>query len=94
VSEQEHHHSHKKLYMWVFFGLFVLTILEVWIPSWPYSYAIKSSLIVFLACVKAWMVAYFFMHLNEEKAWLKFIALIPLSAGVYALVNILEAIYR
>ncbi|EQC49664.1 cytochrome C oxidase subunit IV family protein [Bacteriovorax sp. DB6_IX] len=89
------HHSHKKLYWGIFFALAVLTGLELLIPGLEgVSYAIKASSLIGLALGKAFLVAYFYMHLNEEKGWLKFIAAIPCSAGVYAAVVILESMFR
>lgn len=89
------HHSHKKLYIIIFFALTILTGLELVIPGLEgVSYGIKASSLVGLAFGKAFLVAYFYMHLNEETGWLKFIAAIPLSAGIYATVVILESMYR
>ena len=46
----------------------------------------------FLFCfAKAFVVAYWYMHLKEENKWLKFIAAIPISAFIYAVVVILES---
>ncbi|OIQ18589.1 MAG: hypothetical protein BM556_10070 [Bacteriovorax sp. MedPE-SWde] len=89
------HHSHKKLYIGVFFALAILTGLELLIPGLEgVSYIMKASSLTGLAFGKAFLVAYFYMHLNEEKGWLKFIAAIPCSAGIYAAVVILESMYR
>lgn len=94
MSAQEHH-SHKKLYIIIFFALALLTGLELIIPGLEgTSYVFKATSLTGLAFGKAFLVAYFFMHLNEEKSWLKFIAAIPLSAGIYATVVILESMYR
>ena len=89
------HHSHKKLYIALFFALAFLTGVELAIPGLPnVAKIIKDSALIALALGKAFLVAYFFMHLNEEKGWLKFIAAIPISAGVYATVVILESMFR
>jgi cytochrome c oxidase subunit 4 len=34
------------------------------------------------------------MHLKEEKAWLKVIAAVPISAAIFAIVIILESQFR
>ncbi|MGB0452730.1 MAG: cytochrome C oxidase subunit IV family protein [Bacteriovoracaceae bacterium] len=82
-------------YWLVFAALCVLTIIEIWIPETEnLSYAMKASSLTFLAIGKAFVVAYFYMHLNHETKWLKFIAAIPISAGIYAIVVILESMYR
>ncbi len=88
------HHSHKKLYFTVFGGLAILTVLELLVPEMKLVYALHASLLTFLAIVKAFLVAYFFMHLNEETKWLKFIAVIPITAGLYALLVCIETLAR
>lgn len=87
--------SHFKEYMIVFGVLALLTILEVLVPSLKdTSNAIKASALILLAIGKAFVVAYYYMHLNEERAWLKFIAAVPLAAAAYATVLILESMFR
>lgn len=93
-SHAEEHKSHVKLYLVIFVLLGILTALEIYLPDLDISYASKAGGLVALAVAKASMVGYFYMHLNEEKAWLKFIALIPLSAILYAVTLILESTYR
>jgi caa(3)-type oxidase subunit IV len=90
----EGHHSHKKLYYLIFGALTILTIAELYVPEMSVAYNIKAALLTFLAVVKAFLVAYIFMHLNEETRWLKFIAAIPISAGIYAAVVMLESYFR
>lgn len=94
MSGHEAHTSHKKLYIWIFVVLAVLTVLELFVPDLPMSTFKKGSALTALAIVKAFCVAYWYMHLNEEKAWLKFIAAIPISAAAYATIVILESLYR
>lgn len=85
----------QKSYVYVFFVLCFLTLLELKIPELQnVAYSIKASALTLLAIGKAFVVAYFYMHLNHEKSWLKFIAAIPISAGIYAAVVILESLYR
>lgn len=88
------HKSHTKEYIIVFFVLTFLTILELMIPGLKTEYWHKVVGLVGLAFGKAMVVAYFYMHLKEETAWLKFIAAIPLSAALYAAALILEGMYR
>ncbi len=94
MSEVTQHHSHKKLYFTVFASLAILTVIELIIPDMKLPYAIHASSLTFLAIVKAFLVAYFFMHLNEETKWLKFIAIIPVTAGLYALMVCIETLAR
>lgn len=88
------HKSHWKEYFIIFLLLTFLTVVEIVIPGLDTKYAYKASALIFLAIGKAFIVAYYYMHLKDEKGWLKFIAAIPISAGLYALVVILESIYR
>ena len=88
------HKSHWKEYFIIFLILTFLTAVEIVIPGLDTAYVYKASSLVFLAIGKAFIVAYYYMHLKDEKGWLKFIAAIPISAGLYALVVILESVYR
>lgn len=86
--------SHTAEYIIVFVVLTVLTALELAIPGLNTEYKYKAISLVGLALGKAFVVAYFYMHLKEEKAWLRFIAAIPISAGLFAVAVILESVYR
>lgn len=88
------HKSHTVEYVIVFVVLSFLTALELAIPDLKVAYHLKAISLVGLALGKAFVVAYFYMHLKEEKAWLKFIAALPISAAIFAIVIILESIYR
>ena len=88
------HKSHWKEYFLIFLLLTFLTIVELIIPGLDTKYFYKASSLVLLAIGKAFIVAYYYMHLKDERGWLKFIAAIPISAGIFALVVILESIYR
>lgn len=89
------HKSHFKEYMVIFFLLSLFTGIELMIPnSESLSKVAKGVSLTFFACLKAWLVAYFYMHLKDEKAWLKFIAAIPLVAGLFAYVLVIESQYR
>lgn len=86
--------SHVKEYMIIFFALGILTIVEVIIPELKLSYLWHAGGLTFLALVKAFLVGYYYMHLKEEQPWLKFIALIPISAFIFATVICLETAGR
>ena len=95
MSEHNHSHkSHTKEYIIVFFVLAFLTALELAIPGLKVAYHLKAIGLVGLALGKAFVVAYFYMHLKEERGWLKFIAAIPISAAFFAIVLMLESFYR
>ena len=88
------HVSHKKLYIAVFIALAVLTAIELVIPEMDMTQFVKGVWLTVVAIIKAGLVGWYFMHLNEERAWLKFIALIPCAAFIYAYVVIIESLYR
>ncbi len=94
MSDTHAHKSHKVEYIVIFFILGFLTILELMIPGLDTKYAYKATGLVGLAFGKAFIVAFFYMHLKEEKGWLRFIAAIPLVACVYAVGLILESTFR
>ncbi|MBL7665607.1 MAG: cytochrome C oxidase subunit IV family protein [Bacteriovoracaceae bacterium] len=100
MSDANHHHghhehkSHKKMYFIVFGALAVLTVLELLVPDMKWPYALHSSSLTALALIKAFLVAYFFMHLNEEQRWLKFIAIIPVAAVLYTAMVAVETLSR
>ncbi len=96
ASHDAHPHvSHKKEYLVIFVILAVLTGIEIWVAEIPgLSKFGKGSALTGLAVGKAAIVAYYYMHLKEETKWTKFIAAIPIMAGVYATVLCLEAIYK
>jgi len=99
MSEHNHvqahaHKSHTLEYIIVFVALSLLTGLELAIPNLNVAYHLKAIGLVGLALGKAFIVAYFYMHLKEEKGWLKFIAALPILAGFYAVALILESMYR
>jgi cytochrome c oxidase subunit 4 len=88
------HVSHTKEYIFIFVILTVLTIVELYVPGLSISKFKKVTSLIALAFGKASVVGYYYMHLKEEKAWLKFIALVPLAAVLYAAVLMLESFYR
>ncbi len=88
------HKSHRAEYFKVFAVLTILTIVELIVPNMKIAYFAKATALTGLAVGKAAIVGYFYMHLKEETPWLKFIALIPISAVAYAVMVVLESLYR
>ena len=88
------HKSHKKEYFIVFAALTILTVLELMVPEMKWPYSLHASSLTTLAIVKAFLVAYFFMHLKEETRWLKFIAVIPVTAALYTTMVAVETLAR
>jgi len=83
----------KKPYILVWVALGVLTVVEVLAALQLHGTAKWASLVV-LATVKAGFVAWWYMHLNKEYGWLKFIAILPITAAVYAVVLMREVVAR
>jgi cytochrome c oxidase subunit IV len=95
IQKPHEHKSHVKEYMAIFFLLGLFTLIEIWVPSiQSLSQIIKGVILTILASIKAWMVAFYYMHLKDEKTWLKIIAAIPLSAVAYAYFLVLESLFR
>lgn len=94
MSEQVKHHSHKKTYIMVFIALAVLTVIEVLVPELDTSYAMIASSLTLLAIAKVFLVGYYFMHLDEESNWLRFIVFMPIFAVAYAVMVTVESLYR
>jgi caa(3)-type oxidase subunit IV len=89
------HKSHKKEYIVIFVILALLTAIEIWAAELKaLSKFQKGSALTFLAVGKAFIVAYYYMHLKEETRWMKLIAAVPIMAGVYATVLCLEATFK
>jgi cytochrome c oxidase subunit 4 len=60
--------KHVKIYLVVFVALLVGTILTVWLNSVHFdSLATTITIALFVAAIKAFLVAGFFMHLISEK---------------------------
>ena len=60
--------KHNKVYMAVFVALLIGTVLTVWLNYFHFdSVALTVSIALFVATVKASLVAGFFMHLISEK---------------------------
>lgn len=60
--------KHLKIYIGVFVALLVGTLLTVWAWTWHFeTAAITIGVALFIACVKAFLVAGFFMHLISER---------------------------
>lgn len=88
------HVSHRREYFKVFLVLTALTIIELIIPNMTLSKFAKGSSLTGLALGKAAIVGWSYMHLKDETKWMRFVALIPISAFFYALFVVLESMYR
>ena len=89
-----HAKSHAREYLAVFGVLALLTVAELLVPELPVGRLAKGTALVALAAAKAFLVGWFFMHLKDERAWLKGIACAPLAAALFAAAVILDSIHR
>ena len=72
----EHKHPN---YMAIFWGLAVLTVVEIGVVFLPFGKFTNGVLLCALAVTKAAMVAMYFMHLKFETKTLGWIAVTPLA---------------
>jgi cytochrome c oxidase subunit IV len=81
-------------YMAVFWGLLVLTLVEVAIVYLhvPRSYLVIA--LILMALMKAFLVAWYFMHLRSERWTLITMTVIPLLLAVDLLLGLLPDIAR
>lgn len=94
MSGEVGHKRHTKEYMIIFFLLALLTAVEVAVPEFDIAYLWKASSLTFLAFGKAFLVAYYYMHLKDETKYMSFLAAVPLVAVLYAVALMLESVYR
>lgn len=82
APEAPEYHPHTGLYLGIFFGLCVLTAVELVVP-WAFHsfFSILVFLLMVLAFAKAGLVGVFFMHLKDEH-WSVFVALGCSVAGI------------
>ena len=74
MSDAHSHHSHADIkkhvrtYLVIFIALLVGTVVTVWLNSVHFdSLVLTISIALFVAVIKAGLVAGFFMHLIDEK---------------------------
>ena len=69
-------------YSHIFWALLILTILELSVASLHLSKTISICSLVFLAIIKASLVALFYMHLKFEKLLLYMIITVPFFLSI------------
>ncbi|MFT5287164.1 MAG: cytochrome c oxidase subunit 4 [Planctomycetota bacterium] len=87
----------RQLYVTIFLILGFLTFLELFVPSVygaTWSSTTKMLLLCIMAIVKAGLVAAYFMHLNHEAKWTRWIAYSPIYMGGAVIILMLESLYR
>lgn len=76
-------------YMNIFWALTALTVLEVGVTYVPIPKLMIAGSLVLMACVKAALVALYFMHLRFERRTLGVIALTPMIICVFLIFMLL-----
>lgn len=76
-------------YAAVFWSLLILTILEIITANAPLAKPLVVVTLVFLAMIKASLVALFYMHLKFEKFIIYLVVLFPLFLAVFLTVMVL-----
>ena len=96
ITDTSNVHVDRKEYWFIFFLMFVLTVLEVGVVFVPgISKFNLIAILVIMALVKAGLVGLFFMHLNHDTKIVRWGVIIPLLIPFfYAAVLIADAIVR
>lgn len=76
-SSHDDHHGHAKVYLFVFIALLILTFITVYVSRFDFG-NLNLPVAMAIASVKAFLVAFFFMHLREENGITRFYAFVPL----------------
>ncbi len=79
-------------YMKVFWALLALTLIEVAIVYLPMAKLFVAIALILMAFAKAFLVAWYFMHLRSERWTLIAITAIPLLLAIDLLVGLLPDI--
>ena len=88
MSEAEVAHPQPN-YKAVFWSLFILTIMEITVAKSPLAKVLIVVLLIFLAIVKAALVALFYMHLKFKKLIIYLIVAFPLFLAAILTVLVL-----
>ena len=70
-------HNDKSKYMRTWLWLAVITAIEVWVATAPFSRATIITALAAMSLWKALLVALVFMHLKFENRWLAWSAAVP-----------------
>jgi cytochrome c oxidase subunit 4 len=79
-------------YIAVFWSLLALTLIEVGVFYMHIGRVYFVTALVLLALIKAFLVAWFFMHLRSERWTLIFMTVIPLVLAVDLLLGLMPDI--
>lgn len=91
AASHDEHAPNVKLYMAVFAALMVLTVVTVWISKFHLSIGQAVALGMFVASVKAGLVAAVFMHLWGEKKLIFYALGITVFFGAFLVIGLIDA---
>ena len=96
ITDTSNVHVDRKEYWFIFFMLFLLTVLEVGVVFVPgISKALLISALVLMAIGKAALVGWYFMHLSHDTPSITWSVVIAMAIPFfYAAVLIAEALWR
>ena len=79
VAEEQRHHS-KGQFLWVWAALLVMTGIEVWLAYQNMELIRMLSILMGLSVIKAALIIAYFMHLKFEKAIMRWMLVISVTA--------------
>ena len=79
--------SHRGLFIKVWIGLLVLTLIEVWLAYIHFGVILMLTLLMALSLVKAGMIMAYFMHLKFDLPSLSWLLVVPLVACILIMVG-------
>jgi cytochrome c oxidase subunit 4 len=79
--------SHRGLFIKVWIGLLVFTLIEIWLAYIHFSVHVMLTLLMGLSLVKAGMIMAYFMHLRFDRPSLSWILVVPLVACILIMVG-------
>ena len=83
----EHAESHAGLFVKVWIGLLVLTMIEIFLAYIQLGKVAMITILMALSLVKAGMIMAYFMHLKFDKPALSWILCVPLVACLLIMVG-------
>ncbi len=83
----EHAESHAGLFIKVWIGLLVLTLIEIFLAYIQLGKVAMITILMALSLVKAGMIMAYFMHLKFDKPGLSWILVVPLVTCLLIMVG-------
>ena len=79
--------SHKSLFIKVWIGLLVLTLLEVFLGYIQFGVVVMLTLLMGLSLVKAAMIMGYFMHLKFDAPGLSWTVVVPMVVCILIMIG-------